>query len=184
LTICHGPYTKIDWSSLSEWQSCDDAKIQIRRKGNAKTAEYVDCMPMVPKQFSIRGNNLLLLHFFTEYPGFKKKPMLVETIELSTDKRKYEFVEKFTARSKKDFESAVKQIDSTLTKPFDGTTFFTSIYGGFFVLRDYAAVDPKSVLLVLQNYQKRGGRIDGEVAETLSEVIEEVNLIYAAHQKR
>ncbi len=110
--------------------------------------------------------------------------MLIETIELSTHKRKYEFVEKFTARSKKDFESAVKQINSTLAKPFDGKTFFLSVYSGFFVLRDYATVDPKSVLSVLWNYQKRGGRIDGEVAETLSEVIEEVNLIYAAHQQR
>ena len=111
--------------------------------------------------------------------------MLIETIELNNSKRKYGFVGKFTARNKQDFEKAIKQIDSTLSKPFDGNTFFSLVYGGFFVLRDYAVVDPKAVLSVLQNYQKsRNQRIDGEVAETLGEVIEEVKLIYAAHQKR
>jgi hypothetical protein len=178
LTICHGPYTEINRSKLDQWQNCDDAMIQIQKKGDAKAMEYAECMLAVQKQFSVQGSNLLIRHFFTEYPEFEKKPMLVESIELKSNKKKYEFVGEFTMRSKEDFENAIKKINSTVAKPFDEKTFFSSVYGGFFILRDYAAVDPESVLSALRNYQN-SQMFDGEVAETLSEVMEEVKLIYA-----
>ena len=62
---------------------------------------------------------------------------------------------------------------------FDGKTYFTSIYGGFFKLRDYAVSDPDFVLSILNKYKKKGV-FDGEVAETLSNVIDEVELIAKA----
>jgi len=179
LSICHAPYTKIDRSLLGQWQDCDDAMIYLRDKIHGTTKEYADCSPTTRKQFMVRGNTLRLRHYYTEYPGFEDKPLLVETFDIHTKKKKYEIVAKLITYNKKDIENAVAEIDTTIEKPFDGSTYFKSIYGGFFKLRDYAISDPDFVLSVLNKYKKKGV-FDGEVAETLSNVIDEVELIAKA----
>lgn len=78
-----------------------------------------------------------------------------------------------------DIENAAKQVDSTTAKPFDGNTYFTSVYGGFYKLRDCAKSDPKLVLSILRKYQTND-LFDGEVAETLTSVTGEVELIQTA----
>lgn len=179
LSICHAPYTKIDRSLLGQWQDCDDAIVYLRDKAHGTTKEHVDCSPTTRKQFMVRGHTFMLRHFYTEYPGFESKPLVVETFDIHNKEKKYEIVAKLKTYNKKDIENAVAKIDSTITKPFDGKTYFTSIYGGFFKLRDYAVSDPDFVLSILNKYKKKGV-FDGEVAETLSNVIDEVELIAKA----
>jgi hypothetical protein len=58
------------------------------------------------------------------------------------------------------------------------------VYGGFYKLRDCAKSDPEFVLSILQNYKKSSQFDGGEVSETLSEVIEEVELISAATKRK
>lgn len=180
LTICHGPYTKIDRTRLEQWQDCDDAMIHIRDKTNGKTAQYADCLPGARKQFRISGDTFMLRNFYATYPGrFDSEPLLVEVLNLATNKKTYEFEKQFPACARKDIDEAAKQIDSTTAKPFDGKTYFTSVYGGFYKLRDCAKSNPQLVRSVLLKYE-RSGLFDGEVAETLSSVINEVELIHAA----
>ena len=179
LTICHGPYTKIDRKRLGQWQGYDDAVIQIRDKRNGKTIQVADCLPEAGKQFRMHGNAFMLRHFLTTYPGFESEPLLTETINLDTNKKTYVFERQFPACTSKDIVQAAKQVDSTVAKPFDGETYFTSVYGGFYKLRDCAKSDPLSVLTILRKYQN-SGLFDGEVAETLHSVTSEVELIYAA----
>lgn len=184
LTICHGPYTEVDHSKLNQWHSCDDATIQGWRKEGHMT-EYADCSLLVFKEFSVRDGSLLLRHFFTDYPGFEQKPKVIETIDLRTNNRKFEFVGKFSASGREDFERAIMNIDSMLSKPFDGRASISSVYEGFFIIRDYAIVDQRSALSALQKYEKNGHPlIDGEVSETLHLVVDEVKLIDAARQVR
>jgi hypothetical protein len=180
LTICHGSYTKIDRTRLGQWQDCDDAMIHNRDKTSGKTTQYADCLPGARKQFRISGDTFMLRHFYATYPGrFESKPLLVEALNLATNKKTYEFEIRFPACTRKDIEDAAKQIDSTIAKPFDGKTYFTSVYGGFYKLRDCAKSNPQFVRSVLHKYET-SGLFDGEVAETLSSVINEVELIHAA----
>jgi hypothetical protein len=180
LTICHGPYTKIDRARLDHWQDCDDAMIHIRDKKQGKTTEYADCLPGGLKQFRVQGDAFVLRHFYATYPGrFESKPLLVETLKLTTGAKTYQFEKRFPACTKADVDDAIKQIDTTMAKPFDGKTFFDSVYGGFYKLRNCAQSAPSMVLAILQRYGK-SGLFDGEVAETLSSVTSEVELIYAA----
>lgn len=179
LNICHGPYTKVDRSKLHQWQNCDDAMIQITDKKSGKTSLYVDCGFPSKKQYMLRNNEFMVRHFYSGFPNFDEKPLLVETLNLATKKKKYEFLKIFPVCRKQEIEQAIQQIDSTRSKPFDGNTFFASIYGGFYKLRDCAATDSVRVLAALQKYQT-GQTFDGEVAETLGIVIHEVELIALA----
>jgi len=180
LTICHGPYTKIDRDRPDRWQDCDDAIIYLRDKTRGETSEYADCLPGARKQFRIEGDTFMLRHFYATYPGrFESKPLLVETLSLTTNTKTYEFEKQFPACTGRDIDDATKQIDSATAMPFDGKTFFDSVYGGFYKLRDCAQSEPKSVLAILNRYRE-SGLFDGEVAETLSSVTSEVDLIDAA----
>lgn len=179
LTICHGPYTKIDRKRLGQWQGCDDAVIQISDKKNGRTTQYTDCLSEAGKQFRVRDNAFMLRHFQTTYPGFESEPLLIEILNLDTNKKTYVFEKRFPACTRKDIDHAEKQVDSTTAKPFNGETYFTSVYGGFYRLRDCAKSDPQLVLSILRKYQN-SDLFDGEVAETLSSVTSEVELIYAA----
>lgn len=67
LTICHGPYTKIDRTRLGQWQGCDDAAFQIRDKNTGETSQYADCISEAGKQFRIHGTAFMLRHFQTTY---------------------------------------------------------------------------------------------------------------------
>lgn len=179
LIICHAPYTKISQTQLDQWQDCDDAIIQINDKKKGKTTEYMDCGLSSNMQFMLRDNKFMLRHYFTEYPGFEMKPMLIERLDLVSNKSTYEFIKEFPACSKKEIDRTIQVIDSTIIAPFDGKTYFKSIYSNLFNLRDCAISNPDLVIATLDNYQKR--RVfDGEVAETLVSVIDEVKLISKA----
>ncbi|MDT3705893.1 MAG: hypothetical protein ROZ09_03630 [Thiobacillus sp.] len=183
LTICHGPYTKVDRTRLDHWQDCDDAMIHLRDKTKGETTEYADCLPGDRKQFRVKGDAFMLRHFYATYPGrFESKPLLVETLNLTTNTRTYQFEKRFPACTRRDIDDSTKQIDSATAKPFDGKTFFDSVYGGFYKLRDCAQSDPKLVLAILQRYGK-SDLFDGEVAETLGSVASEVELIDAATKR-
>jgi hypothetical protein len=179
-TICHGPYTKIDIKRLDQWQNCDDAEIQIRYKKNGNTTQYADCLSEAGKQFRIRGSEFMLKHFQTTYPGFESEPLLVEILNLETNKKTYQFEKQFQACSRKDIDQAVKQVESAIAKPFKGgQTYFNLVYGGFYRLRGCAKSDPQLVLSILRKYQN-SGYFDGEVAETLSSVTSDAEVIYEA----
>jgi hypothetical protein len=179
LSICHGPYTAINRSKLHQWQNCDDAMVLISDKKQRKTSIYADCGFASKKQFMLRNNAFMLRHFYSGYPNFEEKPLLIETLNLVANTKKYELLRTFPVCRKKDINNAIQQIDSTRAKPFDDKTFFTSIYGGFYKLRDCAATDSKLVYTSLRKYQENKV-FDGEVAETLSMVISEVELIAKA----
>lgn len=179
LTICHAPYTKIEQAQLNQWQYCEDALIQISDKKQSKTTNYMDCELRSNIQFMLQGNVLKLRHHFTEYPGFEMKPFLIENYKIASNKKTYEFVEKLPACNEKEIDETVKKIDSTIAAPFDGKTYFKSIYSNLFKLRDCAISKPDFVLATLEDYQKNGV-FDGEVAETLVSVIDEVKLISKA----
>ena len=179
LTICHAPYTKISQTQLDQWQDCDDAIIRISNKKKGKTTEYIDCGLSSNIQFMLRGDTFMLRHYFTEYPGFEMKPMLIESLDLASNKNTYEFITEFPTCSKKEIGQTIQVIDSTIAAPFDGKTYFKSIYSSFFRLRDCAKDDYGYVLSVLRKYQESGA-FDGEVAETLVSVIDEVELIALA----
>lgn len=121
----------------------------------------------------------MLRHFQTTYPGFESEPLLIESLDLETSKKTYEFEKQFPACGRNDIDHAAKQIDSTTAKTFNRETYFTSVYGGFYKLRDCAKSDPQSVLTILRKYQN-SDLFDGEVVETLSSVTSEVELIHAA----
>lgn len=183
LSICHGPYTKINLSQLHQWQNCDDAQIQINDKKRGKTTIYADC-GVAKKQFMLHNNAFMLRHFYSGYPNFEEKPLLIETLNLADNTVKYKLLKTFPVCSKKDINNAIQQIDLTKSMPFDGNTFFTSIYGGFYTLRDCAASDSKLVYAALRKYQE-SMIFDGEAAETLNTVISEVEIIAkATHQPR
>lgn len=176
LSICHGEYTKIDQSKLGQWQGCDDAMVQIREKRHGQLSQYADCLTNRIRQFKIEDNALLLNHSYTEYPGFDEKPLLVERLDLATRTKKYIFKKQFPACSKKDVDSSVRQIDSGMTNQSDMKKYFDLVYGGLFKLRDCAKSDPASVIAAYKRFEKKA-LFDGEVAETFSELFEEVRLI-------
>lgn len=96
LTICHGSYTKIDRTRLGQWQECDDATVYIRDKKNGTTTLFTDCLSEAGKQYRVYGDAIMIRHFYTTYPEFKSKPLLVETLDLTTNKRTYEFEKQFS----------------------------------------------------------------------------------------
>jgi len=179
LIICHGEYTKINVSKLDQWQDCADAIIQVRNKKQNIVYQYADCSPTGSKQFSVHGGLFKLRHYYTEYPGFKERPLLIETLDLATSVKQYEFIKKFPVCSKKNIDDAIAQINLTVAKPSDMRTYFDSVYGGFYKLRDCANDYPSVVLETLKKYGN-DGIFDGEVAETLDAVTGEVELISAA----
>lgn len=180
LTICHGQYTKIDLKRLDRWQNCDDAEIQIRYKKNGNTTQYADCLSEAGKQFQIHGSDFMLKHFQTTYPGFEPEPLLVEILNLETNEKTYQFEKQFSACTRRDIDQALKQVDAAIAKPFNGgQTYFNLVYGGFYKLRDCTRSEPVLVLSILHKYQN-SGLFNGEVAETLSSVTSDAELIYAA----
>lgn len=179
LSICHGEYTKIDQSKLGQWQNCDDAIVQIKDKKNGKLSIYADCQTNKIRQFMIADNALELSHVYVEYPGFEEKPLLIERFDLTTHTKKYIFKKQFLACNKIDVDNSVKQIESGIANRSDMGKYFDSVYGGLFKLRDCAKTAPVSVLAVFKKYEKKA-LFDGEVAETFSELFEEVKLISTA----
>lgn len=178
LSICHGEYTKIDKSKLGKWQNCDDAMVQIKDKKHGELSQYADCQTNKIRQFMIADNSLMLNHVYMEYPGFEEKPLLIERFDLTTRAKKYIFKKQFLVCNKKDIDNSIKQIDSGIAKS-DMGKYFDFVYGGLFKLRDCAKTDPVSVLAVFKKYENKA-LFDGEVAETFSELFEEVKLISAA----
>lgn len=181
LSICQGQAQRFSRSDLAHWQDCADAMILIRDKKHGTTTEYMDCTPTGRVQFMIRSNRFRVRHFYTEYPGFEMKPLLVESFNLGNHTKTYQFIKRFVGCNKGDVEAAKRQIDSAVAKPFDGKTYFPAVYGGFYKLRDCSVTKPGVVLQILQRYEDEG-RFDGEVAETLDEVMDEADAISRAVQ--
>ncbi len=179
LSICHGEYTKIDKSKLGQWQNCDDAMVQIRDKKHGKLSKYADCLTNKIRQFMIADNSLMLNYVYMEYPGFEEKPLLIERLNLTTRTKKYVFKKQFLVCHKNDIDNSIKQIESGIANQSDMGKYFDNVYGGLFKLRDCAKTEPVSVLAAFKKYEKKA-LFDGEVAETFSELFEEVKLISAA----
>lgn len=179
LSICHGEYTKIDKSKLRQWQNCDDAMVQIRDKKHGKLSQYADCQTNKIRQFMIADNSLMLNHVYMEYPGFEEKTLLIERFDLTTRTKKYIFKKQFLVCNKNEIDNSIKQIEAGIASQSDMGKYFDFVYGGLFKLRDCAKTDSVSVLAVFKKYEKKA-LFDGEVAETFSELFEEVKLILAA----
>lgn len=174
--VCHAPYTKIKISLLHTWQSCDDANIYIHNKENDKTTKYLDCNPTLEKQISIKKDLLLVRHLFHPESWEEVSPLVIETYNIKNKSKKYELVAKLPIYTKTEITKAIAEIEETIEKPFDGMTYFKSIYGSFFKLRSYSAKDPEFVLSILKQYLKRKV-FDGEASEILWDIIQESELI-------
>lgn len=179
LTICHGRDSRFSRSALGRWQDCGDAVISIRDKREGATRKYADCTPMKPVQFKVDGKRFLVRYFYTRYPGFETRPLLVESLDLAHRAKTYRLQAHFASCTEGAVAAARQRIDSAVSKPFDGRTYFAAVYGGFYKLRDCSASQPKPVLAILRAYRDKGV-FDGEVAETLDEVTDEVELIARA----
>lgn len=181
LVICHAPYTKIEKTRLAEWQNCDDAIFMLVEKipGNDRWTKLAECEVTMNRQFKVKKDTFFLLHYFMQYPGFNEIPMLVETYNIRTKARLFKITGKLESIQKPDVDKAIQAIDAEIKKPFDGNTYFDSVYGGFFKLRRYALRDPDFSLSILKKYEE-SGKFDGEVSETLSGIVSEVELISKA----
>lgn len=182
LSICHGDYVKINPSKLNQWQNCVDSMLLITDKKQKRVSALVDCSPTKTLQFKIDKDNLLQRIFYVEYPKYVEKPLLIESTSLVSLAKQYTFLRRFPNCQKKEIDQATREIEITKAKPFAGSTFFSSIYGNFYKLRDCANSFPAEILAVLTDYQQRK-IFDGEVSETLNDVINEVRLIAAAKQQ-
>lgn len=182
LSICHGEYWKVKASDFVKWHECVDAMILIKNKKRNKVSEYADCSPTGTKQMMLQGSVLKIRHLYVEYPSNQEKPLLIESIDLDSGSKRYEFLKKFPFCSSADISNAVKAIDFEGAKPFNGDTFFEVVYGGFYKLRDCAKDHPLDVRRILKKYEE-SQKFDGEVAETLGDVISEVDLIVSAVSK-
>lgn len=179
ITICHGPHTKIIRSKLNKWNNCFDATILLRNKTTGKNSVVTDCYPQNQKQFSVQGGTLRVRHFYTEYPGFDSKPLVIETLDAKKNRRHYKLERKFKKCTTADIDAQNRLIQQTVSKPFDGSTFFKSVYGAFFKLRDCSFSYPDKVINILNSYWEID-RVDGEVAETLGTVVDEAKIIKKA----
>ena len=179
LSLCHAPYTKIDRTGLRQWQDCDDAMLQLADKKSGKTSVYYDCGVPSRKQFRLEGDSLMLRHFYTDAADFELHPLMVESHNLLTQKKHYVFVKQFAKCTVQDIQAAHQQVEMEINKPFDGRTYFTHVYGGLLKLRDCAASDSAQVLAAFKQLQQQG-QFDGEVAETYSILLDEVELIGTA----
>lgn len=181
LFMCHAPYTKIDTSKLGEWQNCDDGMFYIESTSGSMVKEKLinECVVTSKMEFRIQDNSLKLRHYYAEYPGFKEKPKIIESFDIVKGIVTYKIVGRYEKRTKEEIDKTIMEIENTIAKPFDGKTYFSSMYTNLYKLRDYAVVDPQYSLTVLRGYQEK--RVfDGEVSETLSNIIEEVELISKA----
>lgn len=178
VSVCHGSHVHIDDAKLDQWQECGDSIIYLRDNSDGSTVEITDCM-YVGKQFRVNGDKLLLRHFMTGYPGNDSTPFLVETLNLKTKSKSFQFEYEFPECSWSDVGKARQKINAETAKPFNGETYFRAIYGGMYDLRNCAKSQPGYALanlIRLDEWQ----RFDGEVSETLSIIISEVELIYQA----
>lgn len=183
LFMCHGSYTEVDRKSFGKWQACDDAVILIRDKRSGRTSQSSDCLSESGKQFRVDGSVFMLRHFLMTYPEFEPQPLVIEYLDMKSGRRTYELERRFPVCTREDIDDAAKQIDSATTRPFDGKAYFATVYGSFHRLRDCAASAPRLVISILNKYQT-SGQFDGETAETLTSVIDEVSLINSAVNMR
>jgi len=178
VTVCHGPYMKIKKGALTNWNECTDAMILYRESEKGGSSLIADCTADNQKQFSVKSNLLKLRHFYTVYPGFDAKPLMIEVFDTNTKIRKFRFEKKFSKCS----DGRIRKLDTLVrdvtSKP-KNNTFFNKIYGAFFELRDCSFSNPDKVIDILKGYRKLDD-VDGEVAETLSTAIEEAELIRLA----
>ena len=179
LAVCHSPQMKIKRSLLAEWQDCPDAMIYIRNKKNNKLKLHTDCIPTTHKEFKINGNNLLIKHYHNEYPGFNLKPLLIEKYNILDKTKKYTLIAKLPNYSKSEIQRAITNLEEEVSKPFNGSTYFKTVYDCFYKLRAYAQTNHKFVLEKLKEFEDRG-IFSGEVSGTLNEVTQEAEFISLA----
>ena len=179
VAMCHGSYLTIDTQRLSTWQDFVDASIYIQDKKSGAAHEYIDCGALHEKQFRVEDSHLSIRHFFTTYSGSETLPPLIETLDLKTQAKTFRFENDFQKCDQTSINKAVHKIDAETAKPFNGATYFSAVYGGFYELRNCSFSEPEKVLSILQKYDTSDS-FDGEVSETLSEVISEVELIRQA----
>jgi hypothetical protein len=182
LSICHGDYVQINLAKLDQWQDCVDSMLFLTDKKTKIVSMLADCLPTKAEQFKVSKDSLLLRHFYVEYPGFSEKPLLIENTNLVTLTKQYSLLRKFPACQKSEVDQAIRQIEATRAKPFDGNTYFSAIYGSFYKLRDCANSFPTEILATLTEYSRKSV-FDGEVSETLDGVIDEVRLIASAKRQ-
>ncbi|MDH5766481.1 MAG: hypothetical protein OEZ38_10745 [Gammaproteobacteria bacterium] len=183
ISICHSPHLKINRKQLHEWQDCVDAMIYSRNKQNQDSHLLADCKPTIHKQFKVENNELLIKHFYNSYPGFTPTPLLLEKYSLKSLLPGYEILAKHKIITKNEIQASILAINTELGKPFDGKTFFTTIYSNLDTIRNFSFSNPEQSLAILKDYYKREV-FDGEVAETLTEIIDDVELIQAALASR
>lgn len=136
--------------------------------------------------YKITEDKLILKHFVEKYPGFEAEPFLLEEIDLSSDKflRKYNVLLKTTLYTKKDIERSISFLKITRSKykklyqPTEGPRL---IYLELFKLRNYAVIEPKFILKVLQKFEDSWW-VSGEVAEVYGDIYKTVLKLNAIKQ--
>jgi len=179
IAICHGPYMKLDTKRLSNWNRCGDSIIYSINKRNKKHKIIADCSPMVIKEFRLIGEKLEIQHYCNQHKSTDQLPFILESHDVENGSVSYGYSYNPVKYTRKDIEDAIALIEKTISAPFDGKTYFNNIYSSFYKLRDYAVTDYKYSKDILSTYKDRAV-FDGEVTETLSEVIYDVLLVERA----
>lgn len=179
--ICHGPYEKINITELDKWQTCIDGMFYLRTKVNGIIHETLlnECVPTIRMEYRINNDNFEIKHYFSEFPGFTEKERIIESYNIKNGKNSYTVIGEVVKLTQQDIDNEANKITEEISKPFNGNTYFTIVYTAFHKIRDYAFIDPAYSLSILKEYQSKQ-LFDGEVAEVLSNIIEEAELISKA----
>lgn len=176
IAICHGPYMKFGTKPLSSWSQCGDSIIYSIDKKNKKQRIVADCSPMVSKEFRVIGGKLEIQHYCNQHESTDQLPFILESRDIESGDIYYKYSYTPKSYTRNDIEVALELIEITVKSPFDGRTYFNNIYSSFYKIRDYAVTDYQYSKEVLMAYKERAV-FDGEVAEALSEIIDDVLLI-------
>lgn len=181
--ICHSYHDKIRRTSLTSWQQCLDALIYVRDRSSGKNVPLTDCSPLLKKEFKIRNDTLFIKHYFQTNSDDSTGPVLIENIDLNNNLSDFELLREFPAYTESQARQAATDIEDILKRPFDGNTYFDVVYRSLYLIRDYANTDPEYSYSVFSDYRTRGV-FDGEVAETLGLLEEDVQLIRRSRIKQ
>lgn len=176
IAICHGPYMKFDTKERSNWNQCGDSVIYSINKLNREQKVIADCSPMINKEFRVVDGKLEIQHYTNQLKGTEQLPFVLELYDVEDGGASYQYSYNPEKYTKKDIDGAIELIEKTISSPFDGKTYFNNIYSSFYKFRDYAVIDHQVSMDILNTYKERAV-FDGEVAETLGGVIDDVLLI-------
>jgi hypothetical protein len=128
--------------------------------------------------YQYKDNTLSIITYTENTLGFKLKPFMKEVIALSgpDTKRSYTALLKTGKYTKDDIEKAISFLKTSTPGQVNEYQGTSPLAKALFKLRDYALQDPGFIEKELRNFRSRWW-CDGEMAETLSEIEDEVKIL-------